>query len=103
METDERLRREWQPTPVVWTWKPHGQRSLAGLQSYSQWDHKELDMTEHAPEDNTLSPFQQRCKRYEAHSRSSFDSRIRFSGPSAEFTVHGALGDSLDFRIRQTG
>ena len=36
-------RREWQPTAVFLPGVSHGQRSLA---SYSQWDHKESDMTE---------------------------------------------------------
>ena len=34
----------WQPTPVFFTGKSHGQRSLA---AYSPWGHKELDTTEH--------------------------------------------------------
>ena len=38
-------RRNWQPIPVFLPGKSHGQRRLAG---YSQWDHKESDMTEHA-------------------------------------------------------
>ena len=32
----------WQPTPVSLPGKFHGQRSLVG---YSQWGHKESDMT----------------------------------------------------------
>ena len=36
--------RKWQPTPVFLPGKFHGQRSLA---SYSAWNHKELDTTEH--------------------------------------------------------
>ena len=36
-------RREWQPTPVLLSGKPHGQRSLVG---YSPWGHKESDTTE---------------------------------------------------------
>ena len=36
-------RRNWQPTPVFLPGKSHGQKSLVG---YSQWGHKELDMTE---------------------------------------------------------
>ena len=36
-------RREWQPTPVFWLGKSHGQRSLV---YYSPWGHKESDMTE---------------------------------------------------------
>ena len=36
-------RRKWQPTPVFLLGKPHEQSSLAG---YSQWGHKESDMTE---------------------------------------------------------
>ena len=36
-------RRKWQPTPVFWPGKSHGQRSLAG---YSPQGRKELDMTE---------------------------------------------------------
>ena len=35
-------RRKWQPTPVFWPEKSHGQRSLAG---YSPWGPKESDMT----------------------------------------------------------
>ena len=37
-----RQRKEWQPTPVFLAGKFHGQR---GLESYSPWGHKELDMT----------------------------------------------------------
>ena len=37
-------RRKWQPTPVSLPGKSHGQRSMA---SYSPWDHKESDRTEH--------------------------------------------------------
>ena len=33
----------WQPTPVPWPGKSHGQRSLVG---YSPWGCKELDTTE---------------------------------------------------------
>ena len=33
-------RRKWQPTPEIWPWKSHGQRSLVG---YSSWGCKELD------------------------------------------------------------
>ena len=36
-------RRAWQPTPVFWPGKFHGQKSLAG---YSLWGHKESDMTD---------------------------------------------------------
>ena len=36
-------RRAWQPTPGLLPGKFHGQRSLA---DYSQWGHKELDVTE---------------------------------------------------------
>ena len=36
-------RRKWQPTPVVFSEKFHGQKKLAG---YSLWGCKELDMTE---------------------------------------------------------
>ena len=36
-------RRKWQPTPVFFSEKSHGQRSLAG---YSLWGHKQLGMTE---------------------------------------------------------
>ena len=36
-------RRKWQPTPVFFSGKSHGQRSLAG---YSPWGHKKSDMTE---------------------------------------------------------
>ena len=35
--------RKWQPTPVFWFGKFHGQRSLAG---YSTWCHKDSDATE---------------------------------------------------------
>jgi len=35
--------RKWQPTPVFFPGKFHGQRNLAG---YRPWGHKELDMTE---------------------------------------------------------
>ena len=36
-------RKKWQPTPVFFPEKSHGQRSLA---AYSPWGHKELDTTE---------------------------------------------------------
>ena len=36
-------KRKWQPIPVFFPEKSHEQRSLTG---YSQWDYKELDMTE---------------------------------------------------------
>ena len=36
-------RRKWQPIPVFFPGKSHGQRSLVG---YSPWGHKELDTTE---------------------------------------------------------
>ena len=36
-------RRKWQPTPVFFCGKSHGQRSLVG---YSPWGHKKLFMTE---------------------------------------------------------
>ena len=38
-------RRAWQLTPVFLSGKFHGQRSLAG---YNSWGRKELDMTEHS-------------------------------------------------------
>ena len=38
-------RRVWQPTPVFLPGKPHGQRSLG---SYSPWDCKESNTTEHS-------------------------------------------------------
>ena len=37
-------RRKWQPTPVSFSGKFHGQRSPVG---YSPWGHKESNMTEH--------------------------------------------------------
>ena len=36
-------RKKWQPTPVFFSVKSHGQRNLAGC---SPWGHKESDMTE---------------------------------------------------------
>ena len=36
-------RRKWQPTPVFFPGKSHGQRSLAG---YGPWGHKESNTTE---------------------------------------------------------
>ena len=36
-------RRKWQPTPVFFPGKFHGQRSLV---NYSPWDHKESNMTQ---------------------------------------------------------
>ena len=36
-------RRKWQPTPVFWPGKSHGQRSLEG---YSPWGRKESDTAE---------------------------------------------------------
>ena len=41
---EDALEKEWQPTPVFFLGKSHGQRSLMG---YSPWDHKESDRTEH--------------------------------------------------------
>ena len=35
--------RKWEPTPVFWPGKFHGQ---TGLESYSSWSHKESDTTE---------------------------------------------------------
>ena len=35
--------RKWQPTPIFFPEKFHGQRSLVG---YSPWGHKDLDITE---------------------------------------------------------
>ena len=40
---EDRLEREWQPTPVSLPEEFHGQSSLAG---YSLWGLKELDTTE---------------------------------------------------------
>ena len=40
---EDPLKKKWQPTPVFFPEKSHGQRSLTG---YSPWGHKELDMTE---------------------------------------------------------
>ena len=37
-------RRQWQPTPIFLPGESHGQRS--SLVGYSQWGHKESDMTE---------------------------------------------------------
>ena len=37
------LKRKWQPTPVILSGKPHGQRSLV---SYSPWGRKKSDTTE---------------------------------------------------------
>ena len=37
-------RRKWQPTPVFWPRKFHGQMRLVGC---SPWDHRELDIAEH--------------------------------------------------------
>ena len=39
-------RRKWQPTPVFFTGKFHGQRSPLG---YGPWGHRESDATEHTP------------------------------------------------------
>ena len=36
-------RRKWQPTPVLWPGKSHGQRSLVG---YSAWGRRKLDFTQ---------------------------------------------------------
>ena len=36
-------RRKWQPTPVLFPGKFHGQRNLV---DYSPWVHKDLDMTD---------------------------------------------------------
>ena len=44
-ERSPSLRRKWKPTPVFLPRKSHEQRNPTG---YSPWDHKELDMTEHA-------------------------------------------------------
>ena len=40
-------RRKWQPTPVFWPGKSHGQRSQAGYNTYGP---KELDTTKHTHE-----------------------------------------------------
>ena len=45
-------RRQWQPTPVLLTGKPHGRRSLVGS---SPWGHKESDTTEQLHFDFSLS------------------------------------------------
>ena len=51
---EDPLEYEWQPNPVFLPGKFQGQRSLAG---YSLWDHKELDMTEHAHTHTFLASF----------------------------------------------
>ena len=38
-------RRKWQPTPLFWPGKSHGQRSPEG---HSPWGHQESDTTEQA-------------------------------------------------------
>ena len=38
-------KRKWQPTPVFFPGKSHGQRALVG---YSPWGYKELDTAEHS-------------------------------------------------------
>ena len=43
MDSSERWRRRWHPTPVLLPGKPHGWRSLGGC---SPWGHKESDTTE---------------------------------------------------------
>ena len=40
---EEPLEKEWQPTPVFWPGKSHGQKSLVG---YSPWGPIEMDTTE---------------------------------------------------------
>ena len=45
-------RRKWQPTPVFWLGKFHGQRNLVG---YRPWGHKKSDMTERLSTGSTLS------------------------------------------------
>ena len=40
---EDSLRRKWQPTPVFWPGKFHGQRSLV---SYSPWGHRVAQITE---------------------------------------------------------
>ena len=42
--------REWQPTPVFWLGKSHGQRNLL---DYSPWGHKPSDMTEETEHTHT--------------------------------------------------
>ena len=45
-------RRKWQPTPVFWPGKFHGQRSLVG---YSPWGHNESDtQQQHSVSDTGL-------------------------------------------------
>ena len=45
-------RRQWQPTPIFFLGKSHGQRSLAG---YSPWDvKKEFDLTQQLNNNNKL-------------------------------------------------
>ena len=39
-------RREWQPTPEFWSGEFHGQRSLAG---YNSWGRRELEIAEWLP------------------------------------------------------
>ena len=41
---EDPLRREWQPTPVLWPGKSHGWKSLVGC---SAWGRSELDTPEH--------------------------------------------------------
>ena len=48
---EDPLKKKWQPTPVFFPEKSHGQRSLTG---YSPWGHKELDMTEQLTESENL-------------------------------------------------
>ena len=73
-------RRKWQSTPVFFSGKSHGQRSLAG---YSPWGHKELDTTQQlSNNDNCIFRYQglkeKWCK------SSSFKKRIVFA-------IHGEI------------
>ena len=43
LDWEDPLEETWQPTPVFFPRKFHGQKSLAG---YSPWSHKESDTTE---------------------------------------------------------
>ena len=44
LDQEDPWRRAWQPTAVFLPGEFRGRRSLVG---YSQWGHKELDVTEH--------------------------------------------------------
>ena len=69
-------RREWLPTPVFFPEESRVQRSLAG---YSQWGHKESDMTEWLTL-STASPGREERGNHSSHRNSWWESREVWKG-----------------------